>query len=73
VTLRIKGLAALPDLAEAYRPGSREQAERARKILTVVTRDAKDPAGDVRTTSLTLKNGVVSFGLLPLTVLPPLF
>jgi hypothetical protein len=73
VTLRIKGLAALPDLAEAYRPGSREDAERARKILTVVTRDARDPAGDVRTTSLNLRNGVVSFGLLPLTVLPPLF
>jgi hypothetical protein len=70
--INITGLESLPDLAEVYRPGSREDVAQVVAAVTALTRPVETPAGPTRELQLTVRNNVVSLGIIPVGVIPPL-
>jgi hypothetical protein len=70
--VNIAGLEALPDLAEAYRPGSREDVAQVAAAVTAFSRPVDTPTGPARELQLTIRNNVVALGIIPIGVVPPL-
>ena len=70
--VNIAGLEALPDLAETYSPGSRDDVAQVVAAVTAFSRPVETPAGPTRELQLTVRNNVVSLGIIPVGVIPPL-
>jgi hypothetical protein len=73
-TLKVStaGLEALPDLAETYSPGSRDDVAQVVAAVTALTRPVETPAGPTRELQLTVRNNIVSLGIIPVGVIPRL-
>jgi hypothetical protein len=67
--LALTGLAGLPDLAEQLKPGTRD---RVAKVVTAVTALSQPTGnGDTRQVPLIINKGIVSVGLIPIGIIPP--
>ncbi|BCP55344.1 hypothetical protein K32_39610 [Kaistia sp. 32K] len=72
VAVRVDQLDRLPDLAETLHPGSRDQVARILGPLSAFLKPVEVDGKTWRETTLTIKNGKVSAGFIPLGKLPPL-
>jgi hypothetical protein len=70
--VRFTNLAALPDLAEAISPGSRDQAAQAAGVLAAFTIPVETEYGPARQTTLVIKDGLVAVGIIPVGQIPPI-
>jgi hypothetical protein len=70
--LSFTDLAALPDLAETIRPGSREQAAQAVGMLAAFTIPVETDIGPARQTTLVIRDGLVAVGIIPVGQIPPI-
>ena len=68
LTLSLTGLAALPDLAEQIRPGSRKRVEQVVSAVTGMTQPTG--TGDTRQIPLLINKGLVSVMFIPVAVIP---
>ena len=71
LTVRMRGLDALPDLVEAVHPGSRERVANIAAGMMAFTKPVETPDGPAQETTLLLRDGVVSLGIFPIGVIPP--
>jgi hypothetical protein len=71
LSLRFRNLDSLPDLVEAFRPGSRKDVAQIAKLIGATTKKVKDGDGEARETVMNFRNGVVAVGIIPLAALPP--
>jgi len=72
VAIRVDQLERLPDLAETIHPGSRDQVAQILGPLSAFLKPVQVDGKTWRETTLTIKNGKVSAGFIPLGRLPPL-
>lgn len=72
VDVRFTNLEALPDLIEAIRPGSRDQAAQAVGALAAFTIPVETEDGPARQTTLVIKDGLVAVGIIPIGQIPPI-
>ncbi|MBN9027630.1 MAG: DUF2125 domain-containing protein [Rhizobiales bacterium] len=72
VAIRVDQLEKLPDLAETIHPGSRDQVAQILGPLSAFLKPVQVDGKTWRETTLTIKNGKVSAGFIPLGRLPPL-
>lgn len=72
VAIRVDQLERLPDLAETIHPGSRNQVAQILGPLSAFLKPVQVDGKTWRETTLTIKNGKVSAGFIPLGRLPPL-
>lgn len=68
----IAGIEALPDVIETFRPGARDQVVQVVAAVTAFTRPVELPDGPARQMTLLVRDGVVSIGILPIAVIPPI-
>ena len=66
----IAGIEKLPDLAEAFRPGSRERVAEVAAVIVAFTKPVETPNGPSREMTLLIRDSVVSIGILPIGVIP---
>lgn len=66
----IAGIDALPELAETFRPGSRDQAAQIVAAVVAFSRPVETPSGIAREMKLLVRDSVVSIGILPIGVIP---
>jgi hypothetical protein len=71
LTVRFRNLDQLPEIAEAFRPGSYEDAQKVASVISAGTKKIEDATGPARQTVLNLREGVVSFGIIPIGFIPP--
>jgi hypothetical protein len=69
IVIRFTGLEKLPEVLEAFLPGSRTATQLAR-VLMVVTRKVETEGNPARETTLNVSDGHVSFGIVPIATLP---
>jgi len=72
VAIRVDQLEKLPDLAELLHPGSRDRVAQILVPLSAFLKPVQVDGKTWRETTLTIKNGRVSAGFIPLGRLPPL-
>jgi len=73
LTVRIAGMQRLPDVAEAFRPGSRDEAALAVQAMAILSQPVNTDDGPAQETTLRIQNGEISFGIIPTGVsIPPL-
>ncbi len=72
LNLTIVGVEELPDLVESYYPEAREQIEQVIAAVIAFTRPVETPDGPARQMTVLVRNNVVSIGILPIGVIPPL-
>ncbi|WEK50621.1 MAG: DUF2125 domain-containing protein [Candidatus Kaistia colombiensis] len=72
VAIRVDQLDRLPDIAETIHPGSRDQVAQILGPLSAFLKPVEVGGKTWRETTLTIKNGKVSAGFIPLGRLPPL-
>lgn len=72
VQIRFRNPEAIARLAETLKPGSGEQVTQFLSILSAVTVPVTLPDGPARQTTLNLRNGVVSVGIIPVGSIPAL-
>ncbi|MCX5579884.1 DUF2125 domain-containing protein [Kaistia terrae] len=72
VAIRVDQLEKLPDLAETIHPGSRNRVAQILGPLSAFLKPVQVDGKTWRETTLTIKNGRVSAGFIPLGRLPPL-
>lgn len=68
----ITGIEALPDLIEAFQPGARDQVAQIVAAVVAFTRPVELPSGPARQMTLLVRDSVVSIGILPVAVIPPI-
>ncbi len=72
VQIRFRNPEAIARIAEMLKPGSGEQVAQFLSILSAVTVPVTLADGPARQTTLNLRNGVVSVGIIPVGSIPPL-
>jgi hypothetical protein len=72
VAIRVDQLDRLPDLAETLHPGSRDRVAQIIGPLSAFLKPVEADGKTWRETTLTIKNGKVSAGFIPLGRIPPL-
>lgn len=70
IKVTITGLEALPDLAEAFRPGSRDNVAQIAAAVAVFTKPVETQAGISREMMMLVRDNVVSIGIFPIGVIP---
>jgi hypothetical protein len=70
IKVTITGLEALPELAEAFRPGSRDNVAQIAAAVAVFTKPVESQAGISREMMMLVRNNVVSIGIFPIGVIP---
>lgn len=68
----ITGLDALPGLVESFYPEARDQTEQIVTAVEAFTRPVETPSGPARQMTLLFRDSVVSIGILPIGVIPPI-
>lgn len=71
LTIRLRNLDQLPDLIETVRPGSRKKVEKIVQLVGATTRKIEDADGPARETVLNFREGLVSVGIIPIGMIPP--
>ena len=72
LNVRLVGLDQLPDIAEGIRQGSRDRVAQIVAAISAFTKPVKTEEGEARETVLTVVNGTVMVGLIPVGKIPPL-
>lgn len=72
LNVTIVGLQQLPDLLELFFPEARNQTEQIVAAAMAFTRPVDTPSGPARQMTLLIRDGVVSIGILPIGVIPPI-
>ena len=72
LTLRLRNPEAFGDLAEAIRPGARDNLDQLLPVLMALTIPVNTPEGPARQTAVIIRKGVVSIGIVPVGTIPPL-
>jgi len=70
--LVIAGIEKLPDLVEAFRPGSRQRVAEVAAALVAFSKPVETPNGQAREMALIFRDSVVSIGIIPIGVIPTL-
>jgi hypothetical protein len=70
LTVRLVGLDQLPDILEGIKPGSRDRVAQFVATVSAFTKAVKTEEGEARETVLTIKDGTVSVGLIPVGKIP---
>lgn len=71
LNLTIAGLEALPDLVAAFYPDARDKTAQIVAAAVAFTRPIDTPTGPARQLTLLVRDSVVSIGILPIGVVPP--
>jgi hypothetical protein len=71
LTVRLVGLDQLPDILEGIKPGSHDRVAQFVATVSAFTKAVKTEEGEARETVLTIKDGTVSVGLIPVGKIPP--
>jgi len=72
LNVTITGLEALPGLVEPFYPEVRDQTEQIVAAVVAFTRQVDTPSGPARQMTLLVRDSVVSIGILPIGVIPPI-
>jgi hypothetical protein len=72
LNLTIAGVDELPDLVESFYPEAGEKAGQIVAAVVAFTRPTETPSGPARQMTVLIRNSVVSIGILPIGVIPPL-
>lgn len=72
LTVRFAGLDRLPDLAETLQPGTRDRVATLVTAVSALTRLVKSDKGEARQIALSIRDGRVRAGLLPIATIPAL-
>ncbi len=72
LTVRLTNPEAFVALAEAIRPGAAKDANRILAVVSALTVPVDTPDGPARQTTVLIRNGLVSVGILPVGMLPPI-
>ena len=70
--LIITGLEALPDVVDAFRPGSRDKVAQVAGVIAAFSKPVKTPAGNSREMTILIRDNIVSIGIIPIGVIPRL-
>lgn len=68
----IAGVETLPALVETFYPAARDQTAQIVAAVTAFTRPVDTPSGPARQMTLLIRDSVVSVGILPIGVVPPI-
>ena len=68
--LIITGLEALPELVDAFRPGSRDQVAQVAGVIAVFSKPVETSAGSAREMTILIRDNIVSIGIIPIGIIP---
>ncbi len=71
LNVRLRNPDAFVALAEAIKPGAAKEAGKILAVVTALTVPVDTPDGPARQTTVVIRNGLVSVGILPVGMLPP--
>ena len=72
LNVRLSNPDAFVALAEAIKPGAAKQAGKILAVVSALTVPVDTPDGPARQTTLVIRNGFVSIGILPVGAIPPI-
>lgn len=72
LNVTITGLETLPDLVSAFYPEARDKTEQIVAAAVAFTRPVDTPKGPARQMTLLVRDSVVSIGILPIGIIPPI-